>query len=172
LANQTAKATQTNLLSQCVCGGTIRSISTEVTQRYHVFQGALASTLGQANGLNETISSCAPSNVALLFLAEDVVGTSTNATTRSIDQRYLLALHYLLMNGRDWENATGWFSSLPECEWEGITCDSDDNVLTLQLSGNNLNGSIPSWIGLLSTLQVLDLSVNGTSILISLLVRI
>ena len=47
------------------------------------------------------------------------------------------------------------------CSWGGVCCTSSGRVSTIQLSGNKLNGSIPSELGSLSELTVLELTLNS-----------
>ncbi|XP_060206498.1 receptor protein kinase-like protein ZAR1 [Lycium barbarum] len=51
------------------------------------------------------------------------------------------------------------------CHWSGITCDDHNNqkVTSITLSGHNLTGYIPSEIGALSSLSILNLSYNNFS---------
>lgn len=75
-----------------------------------------------------------------------------------VAQRYALATLYYSTNGDDWTASNGWLSSDPECSWESsnsilATCDLNGFYLTLHLSGNNLAGSIPPELTLLSNLS-------------------
>ena len=64
----------------------------------------------------------------------------------------------------------GWicqsdFPSTPLCNtsgspWLGVLCDENYNVVAISLNGLGLTGTIPSSIGLLSTLQYLSLASN------------
>uniref|UniRef100_A0A6N2LPX3 non-specific serine/threonine protein kinase n=1 Tax=Salix viminalis TaxID=40686 RepID=A0A6N2LPX3_SALVM len=54
---------------------------------------------------------------------------------------------------------SSWAGDSP-CNWFGISCDS---LIGLNLLNNSLYGSIPSHIGILSNLTILDLSFNNIS---------
>ncbi|GLJ17560.1 hypothetical protein SUGI_0305400 [Cryptomeria japonica] len=55
-----------------------------------------------------------------------------------------------------------WTSSLPLCNWTGVTCNSSSHsILSLNLSSMNLQGIIFPLLGNLSSLQTLDLSNNA-----------
>lgn len=43
-------------------------------------------------------------------------------------------------SGRSWKDSTGWGTSLPLGEWHGITVDSEDRVIEVELVDNNLKG--------------------------------
>ena len=90
-----------------------------------------------------------------------------------IDQRY--ALLTLWFNSQsDWFNQTNWLSD-DECTWLGVTCgepssetrrlrklqDNSTVVTRLEVEGNNLQGTIPVDLSLLSNLQILNLGSNA-----------
>jgi len=87
-------------------------------------------------------------------------------------QRYALAALYYSTNGDSWYNSTGWLTEPNECNWYGILfdeeepgCNAVNSVRYLFLWENNLNGTLPKDIGLLSSLQafyVEDNSLHGT----------
>jgi len=49
------------------------------------------------------------------------------------------------------------------CDFSGVTCDSNSNVIRIELKGRGLKGTVPEEIGFLSFLEVLDLSDNHLS---------
>ena len=51
--------------------------------------------------------------------------------------------------------------STPVCSWVGVTCGAANQVIAIGVSGQSLSGTIPSALGLVSSLQNLDLSNNG-----------
>ena len=55
----------------------------------------------------------------------------------------------------------GWMTDADLGEWEGVTVDAEGRVIELDLFLHNLAGPLPSELGQLSALQVLDLS-NST----------
>ncbi|GEM_PF-208128 len=77
-----------------------------------------------------------------------------------------LALVKLYNNtkGANWKNKTNWLDNTspkkPIKDWYGVTVQSG-RVVGVDLSGNNLEGSIPTQIGDLTKLEVLDLSSNN-----------
>ncbi|MDR7130069.1 PKD repeat protein [Algoriphagus sp. 4150] len=74
----------------------------------------------------------------------------------------LIAL-YNSAGGPDWTNSTGWTDSgSPQNVngWHGITVDAAGHVIGLNLSNNNLVGTVPSSISGLSYLETLNLGRN------------
>ena len=97
-------------------------------------------------------SSCVPENLGLLALA---VNEEDDKVV------YVLNVLYFASNGSEWYDRTNWLSKEPVCSWHGIVCNSDNVVVSIDLTKNNLSGSLPSAIGLLDTLVGLSLESNS-----------
>ena len=76
-----------------------------------------------------------------------------------MDKGVLVAL-YKATGGANWENHTNWLTDKPLGEWYGVHTDFSGRVDTLQLSGNNLSGALPSALGGFSDLRWLLLQSN------------
>ena len=57
-------------------------------------------------------------------------------------------------------SAARWLSAKHECQWAGITCDEFQQIRAIDLSGQEIRGTIPKEISLLPFLQSLALPVN------------
>ena len=79
-----------------------------------------------------------------------------------VDRATLMAL-YNSAGGASWTNKDNWGSTEPLNDWFGVTADGSENVTDLDLSGNNLRGTLPTDMGTLSNLITLDLSDNRLS---------
>jgi len=82
-------------------------------------------------------------------------------------QRYALATIYYSTSGDLWTNSNHWLSNTDECSWypensdEGEEkCSKDNSFIRLALSRNNIHGSLPDEIALLTALGTIDLSRN------------
>ena len=65
-------------------------------------------------------------------------------------------------NGENWKDNSGWLRTTTPCSWYGVTC-SAENVESIDLSYNQLSGTIPAQLGKLEKLYRLDLSYNELS---------
>lgn len=71
-------------------------------------------------------------------------------------QRYALATLFYATSGNSWTSSTTWLSQAGECTWyssssSGSVCDSNGNIVTLQLEENNLRGTLPKELAILSS---------------------
>ena len=101
-------------------------------------------------------------------LAEDPAmpteSTTYQATpTKTVTDRELLVAFYHATNGDRWLRSDSWDTDTPIDGWYGVVTDSGDRVVELDLSANRLSGSIPSELGELTELEILNLSDNGLS---------
>ena len=78
---------------------------------------------------------------------------------QSPDRPALVAL-YRATGGTSWTTRTNWDTMAALNTWHGVTTNSAGRVVALNLRANNLSGSLPSDIGDLSALTRLDLSGN------------
>ncbi len=90
-----------------------------------------------------------PQNKAFNWLVENT-NIDTYLDEKKI-QRYSLATLYYSTNGDSWTVNTGWLGNGDECGWSNnhLRC-TNGSIMELTLSSNNLVGSVPAEIGLLS----------------------
>ncbi len=80
----------------------------------------------------------------------------------NFDRDALVAL-YNATGGPNWTNNTNWLSDIQISRWHGVVTDNQGKVIELNLTENNLVGSIPPEIGDLTELIALYLSENKLS---------
>jgi hypothetical protein len=92
------------------------------------------------------------------IIEEDPVVKSEHAVL----VRYALATLYYTNGGSDWLRSTNWMSSEDVCEWEGVGCSVNVNakVQELDLSNNNVMGTLSPALTLLQDLKILWLDKN------------
>ncbi|GAY69421.1 hypothetical protein CUMW_271840 [Citrus unshiu] len=98
--------------------------------------------------------------VPYLILFSAIVAAAANI---SRDQNALLSVKAHMINDNPHNIlAQNWTSNTSVCSWMGITCDGN-RVTSLTISDLGLTGTIPSYLGNLSSLQTLVLSHNWFS---------
>ncbi|KAI2495016.1 hypothetical protein MHU86_19491 [Fragilaria crotonensis] len=146
---------------QCECFGQIQVTDTNISDEYYSL--TTSSELTEFVGLGISIESCSPENVALAWLATEMAAAN-EASQAVIDKKVLdrlvMAHVFETLGGRDWTERTKWMSSSSVCDWFGISCDGDGNIVMLSLPKNQLQGSLDSRLGLLQNLTTLQLSEN------------
>ena len=113
------------------------------------------------------IVSCAPENVALVWVASEIATAWEKGIIfpyrRRIQDRVVIATLFAAWGGRDWKDSTNWLSSSSVCVWYGAGCDEDDRITSLSLLNNNVKGSLETRLALLQDLKTLDMSHNRVS---------
>ena len=75
-------------------------------------------------------------------------------------ERIALEVFYNATDGPNWRYNTNWLSDKPRDQWYGVQTDEYGRVIGLNLLSNRLSGTIPSLLGQLINLSVLQLYSN------------
>ena len=75
-------------------------------------------------------------------------------------ERSALIALYNAADGGNWTGRRNWLTSVPVSNWHGVTTNDLGQITGLVLQDNNLDGTLPSRLGDLRSLSVLDLSNN------------
>mmetsp|Transcript_28613 Transcript_28613/g.34918 ORF Transcript_28613/g.34918 Transcript_28613/m.34918 type:complete len:475 (+) Transcript_28613:110-1534(+) len=110
------------------------------------------------------------------YLAMDWITNQdgANMTLKEVDkirERYALAVFYYSTQGESWKHQYNFLSDKDVCEWKGYDafndwsgvqgCNKAGNVVHFDLFFENITGTIPSELGLLTELMDLNLAINN-----------
>jgi len=90
------------------------------------------------------------------------ISITTKDAQENIQRKALIDL-YNATNGDNWRKKRNWLSNKSICEWQGVKCNSNKQVVTLSLGFNNLTGHIPDSIKKLTELSYIFLYGNKLS---------
>ena len=107
----------------------------------------------------------APEELALAWLIESdplPLDVTTASGQFRLRQRFALLTFWFSMSDVPWERSTYWTEHMDECEWFGISCEErnllgevgEQRVVTeMDFPSNNMQGTIPADLGLLTNLR-------------------
>ena len=126
---------------------------------------------GSATGGSHTFRGVPAGSYIAVVVALDASGkyqfgisavVTVGASPASEDRESLEALYYAT-GGRAWTNSENWLTDEDLNKWHGVTTNDDGRVTRLELQGNNLVGSVPENVQLLTALELLRLEENDLS---------
>ncbi|ARK12847.1 cellulose binding domain-containing protein [Fibrella sp. ES10-3-2-2] len=137
-------------------------------------------TAGSANGVNYafsgpngfsrsgtdvTASATTPGKYALVVTGSNGCTTTVQtdvgtAPAPTADVTQSLTDLYNATGGPNWTHKDNWLSGCTPCGWYGVTCDDNGRVTKLNLTGNNLVGTLPTSLLVITSLQSLELGAN------------
>ena len=98
-----------------------------------------------------------------------LLANETNSDKFRLRQRYALLTFWFNTGSFTWTNLSGWLVQKDECKWFGITCNAtkpgvgaglQNSVPVINLTANNIHGTISPDLGLLTTLVSVDFNNN------------
>lgn len=75
--------------------------------------------------------------------------------------RFVLATTYFANGGEAWNESEKWMGNYGYCDWYGIKCNADKELLEVDLSANGLTGTIHEAWALLSNCSSILLNQNN-----------
>ncbi len=141
-------------------GGVDRSAFT-AEHRYWSLGDVIESSVGKDIYDNSTYQ-----HEALMWLAnDDPLKLDSSHHLEEILQRWVLTAFFFQTGGAtDWENTYKFLSKKSVCNWNdnkhGVFCNDQNQVTSLIFPEIGLQGEIPHDIGLLSNMEVLNLTKN------------
>jgi hypothetical protein len=154
-------------LVSCFCVGEALYMSQSVSTMYDKLKKDFVINAA-LTGFDHDKKSCEPNNLALHWLAGDIVDNGSDESTWR--NRLLLASLFLTWTDTTplfWTNKTNWLSSKVVCTWHGVSCDeTQTTVVGLSLANNNLmpTAGLPLALFDLTALTNLDVSFNNLAI--------
>jgi Leucine-rich repeat (LRR) protein len=96
------------------------------------------------------------------------ISSSASSQTRLLTEAQTIELQVLTSlyhssSGSTWTVSTSWLDEVSHCSWFGVTCDDDNHVSKIELSSNNLRGSVPLR-ALLRLPYLKVLKIDGNSV--------
>ena len=158
-----------NAILMCYCFNTTEGIFDSFTEKNRELYEAMKASMIAAGSLDPSVAldpnGCHPNNQLLLAGAQYErwgfdIGTFINAPQYSRDGVFALSYFFIVMDGVNWHQSEEWFQNSNLCSWYGTGCTFVDMHNRLALPQNNLKGTVPSALGRLSSLRLLDLSGN------------
>ena len=101
--------------------------------------------------------------ITAAVMDSDATATITLWVTEPPSERDALVALYNATGGPNWGRSLYWLTDFPISVWDGVGTDDRDGlvVTVLYLHNNNLTGRLPSRLGSLTNLELLELSFNS-----------
>ena len=107
---------------------------------------------------------CAPAGEAFQTWLNAIAShEGTGAVCAALSDRDVLEAIYNATGGTNWSSNRNWLGNTPLAEWHGVHVDGQGRVVGLNLSNNNLSGTIPPELGNLANVGWLELGYNNLS---------
>ena len=171
LCSPTCKRVWIALVLLAIVGASVAAIVITVKKqqqpstRYDTIKAKLTS-ISSKSSLGDTSS---PQYQALNWLVDQDKSQMSPDDPLLLERYALAVLFYSTSAESKWKRSSNWMTDHGYCMWEGVQClestlyDGNGKVLTLNLTQNALQGTIPSELVGLAFLNQLDLSGNALS---------
>lgn len=155
--------------SEIVLRGTRTLSPSQTTSFYFVVppqvfsNGMTFKITGYVNGQQRTLTKATERSITVgrsVITSFSAVDTDNLLEQDEMTERDALIALYDATNGDAWTNNTNWCTDADLSEWYGISMDNNGKVSSINLSSNNLTGTIPDEIGNLEALWILNVPYN------------
>jgi Leucine-rich repeat (LRR) protein len=143
-----------HVINQCQCKDKVVKVANDTMELYWKVREEINDEIYQGR-YDEDQFSCAPSNVALIWLSSGDMRDGGD-----LYQRYILAMTYLTLNGTMWDQDNLWLSEDNECLWFGDQCNYNYRVNSIAIDMNNVHGSLPTEISKMEGLKSISITRN------------
>ena len=137
----------------------------------NTFSGIIPSELGDLRGASvfvrgDSFHINATTPLSLCTLVRVKYSDLANDTNFCPIERTALSNISVSAKGEEWTDRTNWMDEYAShCDWYGVKCDKDNQVIELNLRNNGLSGSLSSSIRHLTSMTKLDLSDNDIKVM-------
>jgi len=100
---------------------------------------------------NQKRSVCAAASKDVASLSPSLAPSSSPSLAPSSQMNSVLMTIFNSFGGEDWHSNENWGESSDHCNWMGLTCHNDV-ISGIHLDANNLSGTIPTEIGMMTDL--------------------
>ena len=149
--------------------GNVALSSSQTTSFYFVVppqvfsNGMTFKITGLVNGQQRTLTKATERSITVgrsVITSFTAVDTNDLLEQDEMTERDVLIVLYDATNGDAWTNNANWCTDADLSEWYGIYTDYNGKVSSINLSSNNLTGTIPDEIGNLEALWTLNVPYN------------
>ncbi|MDE2875232.1 MAG: Ig-like domain-containing protein [Gemmatimonadota bacterium] len=145
-------------------GDTVRLVARVLDEYQRVIAGfpvSWSSSSGAVATVGESgyVRAVGEGEATIRATADSVSATSAITVVLDRDRAGLMSLYHAA-GGPEWVQRRNWLTDAPLGEWDGVEVDAQGRVTGLELSWNNMNGTLPPELGRMEMLKVLDLGYN------------
>ena len=135
---------------------------------YSAFKATIRAAYDRHNLDSNVLDEITPQRQAVLWMASNPKVNNMEHT--EMLQKFVLAVLFYNTNmvpsvhvedPKAWKVATNWMSDAHSCDWMGIECNNEKQIIAIYLEDNRLSGGIPAELAIIANrIQTLDFTDN------------